>query len=442
MAHPIDGKTLCVAGTLKWYDRASFKELVEERGGRVASRLSKSTDYLVVGESPGKSADKAETYGVRVLDEDGFKALLRGDVLALSQAAAAPSARPADLHGDPSPAKWGQLLEHVDACAPERAREVVDDLAAWVSTWSTGPDLYPGRPGPVTAHAPRAWARAIPPGDLRVAPFTWVTALAKGQAHPKHELARSIHLEGMDLSRRELNALLAHDHLSNLRALSVDSQAPSKTFWKKLPKAPATRRLERLRLTTVNTAMVDGLADAPAMGRLVDLTLRGVRATSPDLLPRLLGLEVFANVETLRVEVDAFHTVLAALDSPRTLPALDTITLRIPGRISPGLLAHEVCARVPRVDVSWSILLDRNSTTILGDDLAALTDGAIGPRHLDLSRLDIDRKDIKNPLALEPIHRVFAEWKPPTCIARMTLGPWWSEELRAAYDVLSVRAIE
>ncbi len=441
MAHPIHGKTLCVAGTLKWYDKASFKELVEERGGRVASRLSKSTDYLVVGEDPGKSKDKAIGYGVRVLDEDQFKALLRGDVLALSTIAA-PAARPADLHGDPSPQKWGHLLEHVASYGPERAREVVDDLSGWVSTWSIHADLDPGRPDAVTAGAPEAWIDAIPPGDLRVAPHSWLTELADGQAHPGHELARALHLEGADLSKSQLNALLTHDHLTNLRTLGVDAQTPSKTFWKKLPKAPATRRLEHLRLSAVNTAMVDGLADAPAMGRLVDLTLRGVHATSPELLPRLLSLEVFANIETLRVEVGAFHDVLAALDSPKSLPNLDTITLRIPGRIATGLLAHEVCARVPRVDVSWSILLDRNSTTILGDDLAALTSGAIGPRHLDLSRLHIDRKDIKNPLALKPIHRIFAEWKPPTCIARMTLGPWWSEELEAAYDVLSVRAIK
>jgi DNA ligase (NAD+) len=38
--------------------------------------VSKKTAYVVVGESPGTKADKAEELGVTVLDEDGFKRLL------------------------------------------------------------------------------------------------------------------------------------------------------------------------------------------------------------------------------------------------------------------------------------------------------------------------------------------------------------------------------
>ena len=38
--------------------------------------MSKKTDYVVVGESPGSKAEKAEQLGVPVLDEDGFKQLL------------------------------------------------------------------------------------------------------------------------------------------------------------------------------------------------------------------------------------------------------------------------------------------------------------------------------------------------------------------------------
>ena len=42
--------------------------------------MSKKTAYVVVGENPGSKADKAEELGVRVLDEDGFRALLAGEL--------------------------------------------------------------------------------------------------------------------------------------------------------------------------------------------------------------------------------------------------------------------------------------------------------------------------------------------------------------------------
>ena len=38
--------------------------------------MSKKTDYVVVGDSPGSKADKAEQLGVPILDEAAFKLLL------------------------------------------------------------------------------------------------------------------------------------------------------------------------------------------------------------------------------------------------------------------------------------------------------------------------------------------------------------------------------
>ena len=47
-------------------------------GGRVTSSVSKKTDYLVAGDSPGTKLAKAERLGVDVTDEDGLRALLKG----------------------------------------------------------------------------------------------------------------------------------------------------------------------------------------------------------------------------------------------------------------------------------------------------------------------------------------------------------------------------
>jgi DNA ligase (NAD+) len=38
--------------------------------------VSRKTDYVVLGENAGSKADKAEQFGVPVLDEDGFGRLL------------------------------------------------------------------------------------------------------------------------------------------------------------------------------------------------------------------------------------------------------------------------------------------------------------------------------------------------------------------------------
>ena len=72
----LEGKTLVVTGSLVDFSRDGAKEAIVSRGGKASSSVSKKTDYVVVGESPGSKAEKAEQLGVPVLDEDAFKHLL------------------------------------------------------------------------------------------------------------------------------------------------------------------------------------------------------------------------------------------------------------------------------------------------------------------------------------------------------------------------------
>ncbi|MGB0099067.1 MAG: NAD-dependent DNA ligase LigA [Nocardioides sp.] len=72
----LEGLTIVVTGSLVDFSRDSAKEAILSRGGKAAGSVSKKTDYVVVGESAGSKADKAEQLGVAILDEDGFKALL------------------------------------------------------------------------------------------------------------------------------------------------------------------------------------------------------------------------------------------------------------------------------------------------------------------------------------------------------------------------------
>lgn len=76
----LEGLTVVVTGSLEGFTRDSAKEAIILRGGRASGSVSKKTDYLVAGAAAGSKLDKAESLGVKVLDEAGFEALLAGDL--------------------------------------------------------------------------------------------------------------------------------------------------------------------------------------------------------------------------------------------------------------------------------------------------------------------------------------------------------------------------
>jgi DNA ligase (NAD+) len=72
----LEGLTFVLTGTLPNLTRESAKEKIESAGGRVSGSVSKKTSYVVAGEEAGSKLDKANSLGVKVLDEAGLLELL------------------------------------------------------------------------------------------------------------------------------------------------------------------------------------------------------------------------------------------------------------------------------------------------------------------------------------------------------------------------------
>ena len=56
--------------------RDEASTLIKRAGGKVTNSVSKKTDYVVAGESPGSKLAKAEDLGVDVIDEDALRKLV------------------------------------------------------------------------------------------------------------------------------------------------------------------------------------------------------------------------------------------------------------------------------------------------------------------------------------------------------------------------------
>lgn len=69
-------KTFVLTGTLASLTRDEAKQKIRELGGLVSESVSKKTDYVVLGENAGSKREKAERFGVRILSEKEFFAML------------------------------------------------------------------------------------------------------------------------------------------------------------------------------------------------------------------------------------------------------------------------------------------------------------------------------------------------------------------------------
>jgi DNA ligase (NAD+) len=71
-AGPLTGKSIVLTGGLESMSREEATKAAQEAGARVASSVSKSTDFVVAGADPGTKYDRAVQLGVEVIGEAEF----------------------------------------------------------------------------------------------------------------------------------------------------------------------------------------------------------------------------------------------------------------------------------------------------------------------------------------------------------------------------------
>ena len=76
---PFTGKTFVLTGTLEKYSRSQAGEMIEQRGGKVTSTVSKKTDCIVAGPGAGSKLKKAQELDIEVWDEAQLIATLDGE---------------------------------------------------------------------------------------------------------------------------------------------------------------------------------------------------------------------------------------------------------------------------------------------------------------------------------------------------------------------------
>ncbi len=75
-ASTLEGLTFVLTGTLPTMSRSEAEALIKKNGGKVSSSVSKKTSFVLAGEEAGSKLTKAQSLGVKIIDEDALKAMI------------------------------------------------------------------------------------------------------------------------------------------------------------------------------------------------------------------------------------------------------------------------------------------------------------------------------------------------------------------------------
>ena len=70
-------KVFVLTGSLESFTRKEAEDIIEKYGGKTSSSVSKKTDYVLAGEEAGSKLTKAQSLGVKIINEDEFKEMIK-----------------------------------------------------------------------------------------------------------------------------------------------------------------------------------------------------------------------------------------------------------------------------------------------------------------------------------------------------------------------------
>lgn len=71
-ANQLNSVSFVITGRLENFSRSEVESIIKKRGGKINSKVSRNTDYLICGEEPGSKLDSANSHGVSILSENEF----------------------------------------------------------------------------------------------------------------------------------------------------------------------------------------------------------------------------------------------------------------------------------------------------------------------------------------------------------------------------------
>jgi DNA ligase (NAD+) len=76
-SNKLAGKTIVVTGTLENFTRQQIEQAIRQVSGKTSSSVSKKTDFVLAGKDPGSNLDKAQAFGITVIDGQRFMEMMK-----------------------------------------------------------------------------------------------------------------------------------------------------------------------------------------------------------------------------------------------------------------------------------------------------------------------------------------------------------------------------